>query len=298
MAVKQNDNEESKKTLREYLGIVERVPSRFDPDRHDPEWSSDMDLQIYKELTSLNPCPIPVAGKLAMRVRFTLSTNGDEEHARRVEEYERDLLHWDSRGPLAMKPSPPVREHCEWFSCHEYWDGAPFPPHVKCSDPVLEQYMREGGWVVAGYGNSKTRIEVLHLGGPALDDSSVPTLCGRHGRASYPASYAGYEDHLEPYKVCSHCRRVAEARFKRKTKKRSPKGPKGPTPAQLRARAEEEARLEALLAKHEQERIDRVVNNCQNMRAIAERHYTEKADGSRDRFLDELVRYIETGDMP
>tara|TARA_Y100001937_G_scaffold118361_1_gene172655 strand:- start:291 stop:767 length:477 start_codon:yes stop_codon:yes gene_type:complete len=158
--------------------------------------------------------------------------------------------------------------------------------------------MREGGWVVAGYGNSKTRIEVLHLGGAALDDSSAPTLCGRFGRASYPASFAGYEDRIEPYKVCSHCRRVAEARFKRKTKKRAPKGPKGPTPAQLRARAEEEARLDALWAKQKQERIDRRLNNCQNMRAIAERHYTEKADGSRDRFLDELVRYIETGDMP
>ena len=292
-----------KKTLLESFGIEQKEPSRFDPEKHNPEWGLEVDAELYDALISLNPCPVPVAGKLAMRVRFTLNKNGDEEHARRVEKYERDLVDYEERGRLGWKPSPPTRHYFDALSSRDDHDGSFLDPEVNCSDPVLAQYMREGGWVLTGHGNCKTKIPVLHLGGFGLNDWGASTLCGRHGRPSYLASYAGDEDQIEPYKVCSHCRRVAEARFKRKTKKRVPKGPtpaqlKARADAQLKARAELEAKQGAKWAAWKQDRIDRRLNNCRNMRAIAERHYTEKADGSRDRFLEELVQYITTGEMP
>lgn len=278
------------------FGIEKHVPSRFDPDKHNPLWAEDIDKQEDVDaLMSLNPCPIPVNGKMATTVRFSLESDGEEDLVKQqkfrqecIESalYRQSRMSWtesdfeDCRARLE-KEHPPA-EKGQYRSIHfrycwgknedgdDIWLGCKhFLKEVHISCPVLEQYIEEGGGIGVGEHRYNTKVKTIHLtsGGCELWSS----LCG-NGSGGFEndlnmiidAAYQGQPEEVGTYKVCPHCRRIAEARFKRKRTKRKPVGPKPPT--------QEEIEREEQLKRESEERIER----WRKEREIEDRKYANK----------------------
>lgn len=287
----------------EAFGLEEQVPSRFNPEKHNPLWGEEIkEAELFHSFMRMNPCPIPVNGKLAATVRFSVESNGDEEYARSVESsrrlHERD---YERRVNFRTKASdtkedrerilkelwqefePPKRDQSTKLYDGSVWNFDLSLKEANISDPVLKQFLQEGGFVCSGIVRSRTAIPTLHLGGFSDDEVELKSLCGRDSTNSVQAAYSGQPEEVGTYKVCPDCRRIAEARFKRKHTKRKPKEPEGPTPEELQ-QAEE---------RWERRKKDDIEFGFQLAETTIERvnrYYKEAYKGARKDFIKELVR--------
>ena len=125
-------------------------------------------------------------------------------------------------------------------------------------------------------------------------------MCGANDPSlakSIEAAFSGQPEEVGTYQVCSVCRRIAEARFKRKVTKRKPKprGPKPPTP-------EEIARKERLKIEDERRQEEyRKVNEIENRKLankhldIIEKHYPKVDEATREAAIADLMKLWNTG---
>ena len=271
---------------------------------HDPLWGEGVHrLDDFLYLTSLDPCPIPVSGKMATAVSFTVTDAwAAARYASDLECFARDTM-------------PSVRNsdhapHTEWNVdvLNGITDGT-----VRASCPVLEEYIRAGGSF--GAGNSRIGYRgVIHLSGTE-DSDWMNSLCG--ASPGYDCSGHGFSkgltEHLwarpesaaEPivYKVCSNCRRTAEARKKREYRKPDPKIKAAKLLAEEQKRAAEiqkmraaaEAREAAREAKYQKELAIAAEGWADTQMALIDSHYgiphgQAKREELRAAILSDYVR--------
>ena len=284
------------------------VPSRFDPTKHNPLWGEELHYpEDFTSLMKMNPCPIPVNGKLATTVRLSVESDGEAEwleaKAGREDCFQKDLAQritfHDSPSDIARKRAelretfretyrPALRSKTKWIELYEGLEKG-----VNLSCPVLQQFIDEGGYI----GRSHTKIPRIHLSSSHYPRSS---LCGANDPSlakSIEAAFSGQPEEVGTYQVCSVCRRIAEARFKRKVTKRKPKprGPKPPTP-------EEIARKERLKIEDERRQEEyRKVNEIENRKLankhldIIEKHYPKVDEATREAAIADLMKLWNTG---
>lgn len=325
----------SSKKLLDAFGIEKPIPhtgsSRLDPNKHNPLWGQEIaKLDDYLYLIELDPCPLPVNGKLATTVRFSVESDGEAECLKREVEnkqtherrYQREramaIRATDSPADIARKSAelkkeyvPQPRQKYEWVTLNEnqFSLGQDWIHKVKISCPVLKQFIEEGGFIGVserlrlGPADFSTdgKCPTVHLSG---DYASTSSLCGRgHGSGhglhqALGAAYAGQPEEVGTYKVCSSCRRIAEARPKRKVVRRKPKpkGPKPPTPEEIareeRLRAEHDKRVEESRKRHEayiRKEMLKLLDTIEN-------YYPKVDQTTRDAALQTLIVWF-TGEL-
>tara|TARA_R100000152_G_C6743653_1_gene167359 strand:- start:196 stop:1101 length:906 start_codon:yes stop_codon:yes gene_type:complete len=265
------------------------VPSRFDPDKHNPLWGEEVYHQYdFDHLVQLNPCPIPVNGKLATTVRFSVDDDGEAEWLR-TEQYSKERAErYPSAGyPYRPQPRPKTKPV---LSDREYGEMG----EVNISCQVLQQFMDEGGQISEGDSRRNTKQKTIHLGCNVFDQPT--SLCGAGVSRTLRAAYSGQPDEVGTYQVCSVCRRIAEARFKRKVTKRKPKprSPKPLTPEEIERR--EQLRIEDERRKEEYRRVSeienrRLANECLD---IIEKHYPKVDEAIREAAITDLMQLWNT----
>lgn len=265
---------------------------------HNPFWGDEFsNIEHYLYLTSLDPCPVPVVGKLATTVTFTIGEDHPEwalnpHHTRCVGRVGDDLS-----GELIRKPGwgIEVLESIE--------DSI-----VSVSCPVLEQFVRAGGRL--GVGQSRGwGLGAIHLSG-SPDPDNLDSLCGASpgsgdwmsstltGGLSGYVSAAGEQHDPYVYKVCSNCRRIAEARMKRKRKKPDPKVKAAKLLAeQERVEAEREKRWAAEDAKRKAERDARNEQRIDGLMAVIKPHLHQPPDsGTIEGLRADLMHWYTGGE--
>ena len=270
--------------LLEAFGIEKRekhVPSRFDPTKHNPLWGEDVHHQCdFDYLTQLNPCPIPVNGKLATTVRFSVEDDGEAAWLR-WEQLSKEQAEHLPMYTYEPQPRPKTKNISVDY-------GEQDMDEVNISCPVLQQFIDEGGQISAA--DSRKR-KTIHLG---CNAGGISSLCGAGVRRSLWAAYSGQPDEVGTYQVCSVCRRIAEARFKRKVAKRKPRGPKPPTPEEI-ARTEQR-RKKAAEREEYWRKEDEIVNRkfVDKHLAIIERHYPKVDEATREAAIADLMQLWAT----
>lgn len=264
------------------------VPSRFDPTKHNPLWGDEVYHEgDYEALVGMNPCPIPVNGKLATTVRFSVEDDGEAEWMRdeqnRKEKAERIPLAGYPYRPQPRPKTKPILVHREYGEMGE----------VNTSCHVLQQFMDEGGQISEGDSRRNTKQKTIHLG---CNVFRITSLCGAGVGGTLWAAYSGQPDEVGTYQVCSVCRRIAEARFKRKVTKRKPKprGPKPLTPEEIERR--EQLRIEGERVQEEYRRLNeienrRLANKCLD---IIEKHYPKVDEATREAAIVDLLQLWST----
>jgi hypothetical protein len=259
-----------------------------------PLWGEEVHrLDDFLHLTSLDPCPIPVAGKLATTVTFTVSEDHPERRCSPHSTLTFGRVGDDLGGDLISKPgwSIEVMQSIE--------DSA-----VRVSCPVLEQFVRAGGVIGAATRARGWSLGKIHLSGSACWED-VNSLCGASaGYSDWMSSTprnglsrnvraAGEEHDPYVYKVCSTCRRIAEARMKRKCRKPDPEIKAAKLRAEVeRVQAEREKRWEAEDAKRKAERDARNEQRINGLMAVIEPHLRQPpASGTREDLRADLMRW-------
>ena len=265
------------------------VPSRFDPDKHNPLWGDEVYHEgDYESLVEMNPCPIPVNGKLATTVRFSVEDDGEADWMR-SEQYRKERAELNSTAAFPYKPEP--RPKSKWVMLDRDYGEM---DEVNTSCQVLQQFIDEDGQISLGNSRTNTKQRTIHLGCNVL---RITALCGANVVGSVQVAYSGQPDEVGTYKVCSVCRRIAEARFKRKVTKRKPKprGPKPLTPEEIARR--EQLRIEDERRREEYRRVSeienrRMANECLD---IIEKHYPKVDEATREAAITDLMQLWSTG---
>lgn len=263
------------------------VPSRFDPTKHNPLWGDEVyHDEDYEALIGMNPCPIPVNGKLATTVRFSVEGDGEAEWLR-TEQYSKERAErYPSAGyPYRPQPRPKTKPILV-----DPYDGEMDEVFTSCQ--VLQQFMDEGGQISIG---STRKRKIIHLGCNVFE--SLTSLCGAGVSGALWAAYSGQPDEVGTYQVCSVCRRIAEARFKRKATKRKPKprGPKPLTPEQIARREQLRIEGERLQEKWRKEREIEDRKYAGKHLDIIEKHYPKVDEATREAALVSLLKFWGDG---
>ena len=97
--------------------------------------------------------------------------------------------------------------------------------------------------------------------------------------------------------MCSHCRRIAEARFKRKVTRRKPE-PKGPKPPTSEEIARREQQRKEIAEREEKWRKEREIEDRKYAGKhldIIERYYPKVDEATREAALVSLLKFWEDG---
>ena len=266
------------------------VPSRFDPNKHNPLWGEEVHHQYdFDHFVQLNPCPIPVNGKLATTVRFSVDDDGEADWLKNEQYSKEQAERVPSAGyPYRPQPRPKAKP---LLSCRDYGEM----DEVNISCQVLQQFMDEGGQISEGDSRRNTKQKTIHLGGNVFP-SRPTSLCGAGVGTTIWAAYSGQPDEVGTYQVCSVCRRIAEARFKRKVTKRKPKprGPKPLTPEEIERR--EQLRIEDERRREEYRRVNEIENRrlANEHLDIIEKHYPKVDEAIREAAITDLMQLWNT----
>ena len=270
----------------ESFGIKKQTLSRFDPNKHNPLWGEEVYHQYdFDYFVQLNPCPIPVNGKLATTVRLSVDDDGEAEWLRN-EQYSKEHAERVPTAGYLYRPQPRPKVK----SIISARDGSEMD-EVNISCQVLQQFMDEGGQI--SMGDTRKR-KIIHLGCSVFEEPT--SVCGAGVSRTLWAAYSGQPDEVGTYQVCSVCRRIAEARFKRKVTKRKPKprSPKPLTPEEIERR--EQLRIEDERRREEYRRVNEIENRrlANELLDVLEKHYPKVDETTRGAAITDLMQLLNT----